>query len=307
MMRFDHQPWYIGPERGTFAAILRVRDIPACGACRASSLGVQINVFAHRSPVRFRCLAGSFFAAPRALNPPPDPMKLSFSLARPLRLHHLRCPFPIDWAQHAGVHAVEAEAVLAKRAHGPGWRIPAETLFTVSLTPGEDGCASGTLTLESCPAGALLGGPDWGALREAFAAADSASRNASCIPFGRTLAQQMFLWPGHAWALSEVSRELGVESRAVRMRLFREAYSFASTLRRCRMLRLLLQTLAHDISVVLATDPRTPSSRRRLDAMFDAQYQASLSTIATSRAFTGRCFGWETGWARSGKTVLAQW
>lgn len=230
-------------------------------------------------------------------------MKLSFSLSRPLHLHELRCPFPIDWAQHAGVHAVQAESVLSKRAQGPGWHIPAEALFTVSLAPGGDGCASGTLTLESCPSGALLGGPDWPALREAFAAMGSPS----CAPFGRALAQQMFLWPGHAWTLSEVSDALGVEGRLVRMRLFREAYSFASTLRRCGMLRLLLQTLAHDISVVLAPDPRIASSRRRLDVLFDAKYKASLSAIAMSRAFTGRCFGCETGPARPGRTAPARW
>ncbi|MBN3722857.1 hypothetical protein [Burkholderia sp. Ac-20379] len=230
-------------------------------------------------------------------------MKLSFSLSRPLHLHELRCPFPIDWERRAGVHAMEAESVLAKRAHGPGWHIPAETLFTVLLAPGSDGCASGTLTLESCPSGALFGGPDWLALRAAFAASGSPSGT----PFGRALAQQMFLWPGHAWTLNEVSDALGVDSRIVRMRLFREVYSFASTLRRCRMLRLLLQTLAHDISVVLAPDARIAASRRQLDAMFDAKYKASLSEIATSRAFTGRCFGWETEPARPSRTAPAQW
>ncbi|MEK6420289.1 MAG: hypothetical protein V4801_11830 [Burkholderia gladioli] len=230
-------------------------------------------------------------------------MKLRFSLSRPLHLHDLRCPFPIDWERHAGVQAVQAEAALAKRAHGPGWHIPAEVLFTVSLAPGSDGCASGTLTLESCPSGEPFGGPDWCALRAAFAASGSPS----CPPFGRALAQQMFLWPGHAWTLGEVSDALGVESRVVRMRLFREVYSFASTLRRCRMLRLLLETLAHDISVVLAPDARIAASRRQLDAMFDAKYKASLSTIAMSRAFTGPCFGWETGPARPSRPAPAQW
>lgn len=100
-------------------------------------------------------------------------------------------------------------------------------------------------------------------------------------PFGRALAQQMFEMPDYQWTLSELAHAVGTDTRTAQMRLFREAYSFASALKRCRMLRLFLSALSEDIP-----PPALPASvwnPKRLDLMFKAALHTKLTTIRQCR------------------------
>ena len=104
-------------------------------------------------------------------------------------------------------------------------------------------------------------------------------------PFGRVLAQQMFATPEYQWTLSEVLRVVGTDTRALQMRLFREAYSFASALKRCRMLRLFLAALSEDIP--LPDFPASVQSRQKLDLKFKAAFQTRLTAFEQCRLPTG--------------------
>lgn len=209
-------------------------------------------------------------------------MHLHFSFSRTVQAHSLRVPFPVLWNPHLGAHAVAAEVTLKRTAPGLGWVVPAETLFSVDLAPGIEGCAAGTLTLELFDSG-VHSAPDWTSLHAAYWTRSSL--------FGRALAQQMFIAPAYPWNIAEVSRTLGEDIRTVQMRLFREAYSFTSTLRRCRMLRVLLSTLSKD-----APSPKLPAtalagSAQQMDSLFEAVHQTRLSTIERSRLPTAHDIG----------------
>ena len=156
--------------------------------------------------------------------------------------------------------------------------MPAETLFSVRVEPDAYGRASGTVTLDSYSYCApRRAGPDWIFLQRALGCADGP-------PFGQALAQQMFTFPEYDWKVTAVAGTLGINTRPLQMRLFREAYSFASTLRRCRILRIFLSALSTDLALPHAAPPiRTAESERRLDAIFQAAFQTRLSTIAKSR------------------------
>ncbi|AFT90217.1 hypothetical protein [Paraburkholderia phenoliruptrix] len=100
-------------------------------------------------------------------------------------------------------------------------------------------------------------------------------------PFGCALAQQIFAVPEYHWTLSEVAQAVGTDTGTLQMRLFREAYSFASSLKRCRMLRLFLSALSEDIPPPdLSPSVRNP---HRLDSMFKAAFQTRLTIIEQCR------------------------
>ncbi|MCB4350274.1 hypothetical protein LA345_41495 (plasmid) [Burkholderia vietnamiensis] len=201
-------------------------------------------------------------------------MNLRFHLSRTVSMQNVRFPFPIRWRCHSGVHDITAEIVLKRSVNDACWYIPAETLFSFTVEPGIEGSARGALTVESFDSRSNLI-PDWLELHSAFRQRKT--------PFGRALAQQMFTHPAYPWTISEVSGHVDVDGRRLRVRLFQEAYSFASTLRRCRMLRALLSALSRDAVESGANVQFLPQCRYRVDSMFDAAFQTKLSTIEMSR------------------------
>lgn len=236
--------------------------------CRGLSLRIdpdcsQWPVFATMQPARF----------PDTISIPAPDMQLRFSLSRPVHLRDLRFPFPLVWTADRGSHAISGTGGAALLAQGIGWPVAAETLFSMQIAPGVQGVASGTLSLD-CPVRAPAHAPDWGALRRAYAAHD--------VPFGRVLAQHMFCHPSCAWRLADTAAALGVETRALQMRLFREAYSFAAALKRCRMLRVLLAGLSGDATVPV---PQAWAHARssEIDSMFVDAFDMPLSSIERSR------------------------
>jgi len=164
-------------------------------------------------------------------------MELRFSLSRTLKVQDLRIPVPVHWAPEHGVHRLSAEKALRKWPTGTGWAIPAEVLFSIDIEPGVRGCATGTLTLCSSELG-RRSGPDWCGLQNAYWNISST--------FGSTLSREIFLSPEHPWTIDEVSAFIGVTARELRGRLFREAYSFSTSLKRCRLLHVFLSTLSPD-------------------------------------------------------------
>ncbi|MEM5342898.1 hypothetical protein [Paraburkholderia azotifigens] len=206
-------------------------------------------------------------------------MNLRFRLARTVSIQNVRFPFPILWHAHTGCHQLDAEVALKRctAIDGTGLHIPAETLFSVTIEPGIEGSASGTLTLESFEI-RISGMPEWQELHHAFRQRKT--------PFGRTLAQQMFTYPAYPWATSEVSSRIEVDSRRLRSRLFQEAYSFAATLRRCRMLRALLTALSDDVAESDRDGQFMPQCRYKVDSMFNAAFNTKLSTIELSRMWS---------------------
>ncbi|KND57616.1 hypothetical protein BVER_02417 [Candidatus Burkholderia verschuerenii] len=197
-------------------------------------------------------------------------MELRFNLSRTLKVQDLRFPVPIHWSPGHGEHRLTAETALRKGPSGTGWSVPAEVLFSFSIEPGVRGCASGTLTL--CSSGTdLTDGPDWGALHKSYW--DVAST------FGATLAREMFTRPEYPWTIEEVAAIAGVTPRELRGRLFRQAYSFSSTLRRCRLLHVFLTALSPD------HPPRDLSSaitrnKHLLDDRFKTAHHVAISAIS---------------------------
>ena len=220
--------------------------------------------------VRFRYDAARF---PDTLSVSHTDMQLRFSFSRPVHLRDLRFPFPLVWTADRGTHAISGTAGAALLAPGVDWPVAAETLFSMKIAPGVQGVASGMLALD-CPGDAYAHEPDWRALRRAYAAHD--------VPFGRVLAQQMFRHPSWPWRLADTAAALGVETRSLQMRLFREAYSFAAALKRCRMLRVLLAGLSGDAPVPV---PQAWAHARagQIDSMFAHAFDTPLSTIERSR------------------------
>jgi hypothetical protein len=201
-------------------------------------------------------------------------MNLRFRLAQPVSIQNVRFPFGIRWHCHTGLYDISAEVALKRVTEVSGWYIPPETLFSVSVKPGIEGNASGTLALES-PVTLTPLTPDLQSLHHAFWQGKA--------PFGRALAQQMFLHPAYEWSIAEVSKSVGVDTRLLRARLFREAYSFASTLRRCRLLRALLCALSEDESESEPVGNYMPRCQYRVDSMFNAAFKTKLSAITKSR------------------------
>lgn len=185
-------------------------------------------------------------------------------------MQDLRIPVPIHWTPEHGTHQLSAEKALRKWPTEKGWAVPAEILFSIHIEPGVRGSASGTLTLCSSDL-ERANGPDWFALHDAYRHSRST--------FGSTLAREMFLLPEHPWNIQDVSAVIGVIPRELRCRLFREAYSFSASLRRCRLLHVFLSTLSPDHPSRDLTKAMT-SNRHHLDTTFKSTHHVALSSIA---------------------------
>ncbi|WP_429577677.1 hypothetical protein [Paraburkholderia youngii] len=197
-------------------------------------------------------------------------MDLRFDVSRTLKVNDLRVPVPIYWTPEQGEHQLAAEKALRKGPKGMGWTIPAEVLFSFNIVPGLRGCASGILTL-SAPTAGCAGHPNWLALHESYWDVEST--------FGATLAREMFTLPEYPWTVEEVAAIVGVTARELRGRLFRQAYSFSSTLKRCRLLHAFLSALSpdhpsRDLGQAITSD------KHHLDNAFKATHHVALSTIS---------------------------
>jgi AraC-like DNA-binding protein len=107
-----------------------------------------------------------------------------------------------------------------------------EQLFDVEVIPDHTGAATGWLEVQM-PELTSRAAPDWKHLAVIL-------RRSARPGIGLALTQSMFGCPCYAWTVGRVADELGVSRRELQMALFREAYSFAATLRRCRRLNKLL-------------------------------------------------------------------
>ena len=200
-------------------------------------------------------------------------MNLHFRLSRDLQARDLRFPFPVTWTWTCGMHVLSHGGNRRVSGAGGQWHIPAEKLFSVSVSPGVEGHASGSLKFSSVdlPRAAE---PDWATLEHVFR---TRSR-----PFGLALAQEIFLQPERDWSLREASDAIGVSEREIRTRLFREDYAFASTVRRCRALHLLLGTLCDDFP-----NPSMPAhvmlTRQRADSLLSRAFSVRLSALSKFR------------------------
>lgn len=203
-------------------------------------------------------------------------MHLAFTLSRPIRACGLRFPYSLNWQRASGLHVISADCafVRASASTSASWALPPETCFSVAIEPDAHGCAAGLLTFDSFT-GIPGTKPDYAALAHAFAQPTP--------PFGRTLAQQMFSSPDYPWNAAEIAACLGIDTRTLQMRLFREAYSFAAALRRGRLLRCFLAALSTHARPPDAWLRSQASDARKLDAMFETAYGTKLSTIAASR------------------------
>jgi AraC-like DNA-binding protein len=197
-------------------------------------------------------------------------MELRFNLSRTLKVQDLRIPVPVLWIPEHGEHRLTAETALRKGPSGTGWTVPAEVLFSFSIEPGVRGRASGTLNL-CWQAPEDEAKPDWCALHESYWDIDST--------FGATLAREIFTLPEYPWTIEEVSAIVGVSPRELRGRLFRQAYSFSSTLRRCRLLHAFLSALSPDHPSLNLTQTTT-RYKHHLDNTFKATHHVALSTIS---------------------------
>ena len=207
-------------------------------------------------------------------------MNLCFQLSRTLSALDLRIPFPVQWMPITGAHHISAEVTLRGDTHEQGWKIPEETLFSISIEPGVEGFAAGCITLQSFViehADVL----DWATLREAY-------EEEKALPFGRALARQMFNHPNYPWSVAETAASLGTDSRGLRARLFREAYSFSSTQKRCRMLRLFLSALSEDCPFPDQSASGSKFRASKLDSIFEAAHGAKLSSVVDSQPFRKR-------------------
>jgi hypothetical protein len=101
-------------------------------------------------------------------------------------------------------------------------------------------------------------------------------------PFGLALAQEIFTHADRSWSPDEVSRYLGVTVRDLRMRLFREDYGFASTVRRCRALQLFLSGLCYDFPHPSAFSEFRHSTER-MDSMLADAFSVRFSTLSRIR------------------------
>jgi hypothetical protein len=197
-------------------------------------------------------------------------MELRFNLSRSLKVQDLRIPVPVVWVPEHGEHRLTAETALRKGPAGAGWTVQAEVLFSFHVEPGLRGCVSGTLTLGLAAVNHERG-PDWFALHDSYWNVESV--------FGATLAREMFSLPEYAWSIEEVSAIIGVTPRELRGRLFRQAYSFSSSLRRSRLLHVFLSTLSPDHPARDLTKAMT-SNKHPLDSVFESTHRVALSTIS---------------------------
>jgi hypothetical protein len=161
-------------------------------------------------------------------------MEYSFASTRELRLNGLQFPFPLRWRAERGNHRLlPLNGKLLSGRHGEV-RVKPEQRFDVAVMPDLAGAAVGCIVLD-CMSNLTESAPDWYKM-----AVEYAGKNQN---FGLTLAQSMFFSPEYSWSLTGVAERLKIEPRAIQMALFRESYSFASTLRRCRRLRKLLSVM----------------------------------------------------------------
>lgn len=195
-------------------------------------------------------------------------MEYRFAFSRSVHARNLRFPVPMHWCLAAGAGELLIEGVPSRDACSE-WHIPAEHAFDVALSPGIEGVAAGHVMLEGrvpqCEAA-----PDWCALQYVFAARERS--------FGQALAQAVFEAPEFAWQLDDTARRIGISSRALQMRLFREAYAFSSTVRRCRLLHLWLQAMFAQP----AADAGSHVARANA-ASLEASFSTHLHSIARSK------------------------
>ncbi|CAN7666881.1 hypothetical protein LJR230_005069 [Trinickia sp. LjRoot230] len=201
-------------------------------------------------------------------------MHLAFTLSRPIRARGLRFPYALNWQRVSGTHVISADSSFVRTHAGASWVLPAENCFSVAIEPDAHGCAAGMLIFDSFTEVSGMK-PDYAALAHAFAQ--------PAPPFGQTLAQQMFSSPDYPWSAAEIATCLGIDKRTLQMRLFREAYSFASALRRCRLLRCFLAALSTHAQPPDAWLRSRTGEPRKLDAIFETSYGTRLSTIEASR------------------------
>jgi hypothetical protein len=200
-------------------------------------------------------------------------MNLHFRLSRDLQAHDIRFPFPVTWISTCGAHVFSHRGNRRVSGAGGQWHIPAEELFSVSVSPGVEGHASGSLSFSSVDL-PRTAEPDWDSLEQVFR---TRSR-----PFGLALAQAIFLQPERDWSLQETSDAIHVSERDIRTRLFREDYGFASTVRRCRALHLLLGSLCDDFPQP-SMPPHAMLTRQRADSLLSRAFSVRLSTLSKFR------------------------
>jgi hypothetical protein len=169
-------------------------------------------------------------------------MEYSLWSTREIRLYALQFPFPLRWRIERGVHQLSPLVGTVRTDHEGALRLSAEQPFDVSMMPDASGAASGRLVLDT-PSRSRLEGPDWDSLDTAL------WHSNKCL--GLVLAQNMFCFPDDTWSLREVAHRLGTDPRHIQVALFRECYSFAATLQRCRRLNLLLSKESLQGSAVL--------------------------------------------------------
>lgn len=153
-------------------------------------------------------------------------------------------------------------------------------MFDVSMMPDETGAVTGRLEIDLDVSDAEAE-PDWNALAAAL------SSNVRGV--GLALTQTMFRFPWHGWKLEAVAARLDTTPRMLQMALFREAYSFDATLRRCRRLNSLLQIgHAHCTFSPARKDQRgcVPSLAPNLtDAIHESHMELRRFSATQSRVF----------------------
>jgi hypothetical protein len=152
-----------------------------------------------------------------------------FIAPRGADLLRLRIPFPLTWrAERGSLRVLKSDTDRSFGQRG-SFFVPTEELFDSHIQADAYGGASGHLVIATDVAcAATAGEPDWHALRFAYA---RGSRG-----FGLALAQSMFTHPGYAWDIHAVVSHLDASLKGVQTALFRDAYSYDATLRRCRRL-----------------------------------------------------------------------
>jgi hypothetical protein len=151
---------------------------------------------------------------------------------RGFRIESLRFPFPLTWCAERGTHKVSRGTDPVTIEPGRQTDLRTEQLFDIEVVPDSSGAATGWLKLQ-VPPYSPRAEPDWAYLKTVLAG--------SCrLGIGLELTRSMFSFPGFHWKIDRVARMLGVSPRILQMALFRESYSFAATLARCRRLNQIL-------------------------------------------------------------------
>ncbi|AJZ56984.1 hypothetical protein OI25_7331 [Paraburkholderia fungorum] len=209
-------------------------------------------------------------------------MLVSLCLSRPIRLRRLILPFDFASRLERGRQLFEVGGH-AKRAENDGTvRIAAWTRFDYAVAPDECGSVSSFWSIDV----SLM----------PFADADLRRRMRHDVP--RTLAQQMFCKPGHAWNAEEVARQLGCTERKLRSLLFAQNESFTSILRRQRLMCILLKMFDEGSLTEHACRLGGVRDVKQLGREFALEFDGELNhvlealavrSITAARPRSGRC------------------